>query len=126
MNETELLITYAKAWNRLDTEFLKPILADDFEYTSQWVFETMYGKDKYMAYIAEKFESIKAAGNVPLAEVAFYRNIQSQAHKPCLLITQGEIKVALLIEIHDDKIKSADLVGIPNPNLAVELGIYPR
>lgn len=125
MNETELLIEYAKAWNRLDAEFLKPILADDFEYTSQWVFETMQGKDKYMAYISEKFESIRKSDKIPLAEVAFYRNIQSKAHKPCLLITQGEVKVALLIEIHNDKIISANLVGIPNPNLAIELGVYP-
>lgn len=126
MNETQLLIAYAKAWNHLDVQFLKPILADDFEYTSQWVFETMQGKDTYIKYLYAKFDTIKDSHSFPQAEVAFYRNIQSKAHKPCLLITQGEVKVALLIEIHDDKIISADLVGIPNPNLAVELGVYPK
>lgn len=65
MNETELLIEYAKAWNHLNADFLEPILADDFTYESQWVFAAMHGKAKYLEYIRGKFETIRKGDIIP-------------------------------------------------------------
>ncbi len=47
MSETELLIEYAKCWNNLDIFYIMDLVDDDLEYTSQWVLETMYGKNAY-------------------------------------------------------------------------------
>lgn len=48
MSETELLIEYAKCWNNLDIFYIMELVDDDLEYTSQWVLETMYGKNTYL------------------------------------------------------------------------------
>lgn len=34
----ELVIEFAKAWNNLDTCYIRDLLAEDFHYASQWVF----------------------------------------------------------------------------------------
>src|SRR5690606_23670699 len=69
MNETELLIEYAKCWNNLDVSYIEELLGDDLEYTSQWVFETMYGKDNYLQYLSGKFNTIRNSINIPKAEL---------------------------------------------------------
>lgn len=51
-----------KAWGELDAETLRPILSEDFTYTSVAVSEPMHGADNYMHYLAGKFETYRNMG----------------------------------------------------------------
>ena len=55
----------ADAWRNLDVCGLREILAEEYEYNSMWVFETMHGADNYLAYLSRKFDSIRDRGNKP-------------------------------------------------------------
>lgn len=48
MTQKELAETVANAWNAMDAKIIEPYLAENFEYESFWVFETMRGKDNYV------------------------------------------------------------------------------
>ena len=63
VTQKELVEIIAKAWNALDAAIIEPLLADDFEYQSFWVFETMRGKDNYVEYLTGKFGTIRRTGS---------------------------------------------------------------
>jgi hypothetical protein len=54
----EMADIIANSWRNLDVSEMRYILADDFEYTSQWVLETMYGADAYLEYLQSKFNNL--------------------------------------------------------------------
>lgn len=58
-----------EAWNKLDALLLKPILSEDFEYSSCWIFSIMEGKQTYMEYITDKFQTIRADGIEVVADI---------------------------------------------------------
>lgn len=126
MNEAELLIEYAKAWNNLDTSYLETILDDDFQYNSQWVMDTINGKYNYLEYLSGKFKSIlKDPTATPKAEIAFFRNAYFEKNKPCLILSQRDKEVSILIQIKNGKIIKADLVGVPDAREAIKLNHFP-
>ena len=59
----EMAAIIAAAWKNLDTSALREILADDYEYTSQWVYDTMYGAETYLDYLSHKFEAMRRGGS---------------------------------------------------------------
>ncbi len=118
-NEVQLLMAYAKAWSNLDITYLKDILSDDFEYTSQWVFETMRGKDKYIDYLKGKFETIKKNHSSIRVQIGYYEYCYLVENKPCLILEQNGQKVSIIIEVNNRKIIQANMIGIPDPNIAI-------
>jgi hypothetical protein len=132
MNETELLYEYCKCWNNLDTKYLESILAEDVQYDSQWVFDTMIGKDTYINYLAAKFTTIRndIVNSKLEADIGYFRGSNYKNDKPCLVITQFKptetVKVAILIECKDELIIKIDMCAIPNPNGAELFEIHPK
>jgi hypothetical protein len=127
MNEIELLIEYVKAWNNLDTSYLENILSDDFAYTSQWVFETMHGRDTYITYLGGKFKTmLKNPASIPSAEIAYFRYAYMDKDKPCIVLTQRDTQASLIVQVENGRIKQADLVGFPSPDLAIRFGMEPQ
>ncbi len=57
----EIALLVANAWEKLSTDGLRDVLAADFEYASQWVFDTMHGADTYVDYLTRKFHAIKSS-----------------------------------------------------------------
>ncbi|MFN9939487.1 MAG: hypothetical protein ACK56I_08425 [bacterium] len=53
------LRAYATMMNTLDASALELLLADDFHYASQWVFDEIKSKDAYLEYITAKLEPIR-------------------------------------------------------------------
>ncbi len=126
-NEVQLLIEYAKSWNNLDVSYVKNILSDDFQYTSQWVFETMHGKDKYINYLERKFEVIKRTASLVQAQIGYYEHYPLVGNKPCIVIEQkNNGKTAILIEVNNGKIIKSSIVDIPNPEGAITLNYFPK
>lgn len=57
------------AWNNMDAELLAPYLADNMQYNSVWVSNTMNSKTDYLYYLRRKFETIKNSKDVPIVDV---------------------------------------------------------
>lgn len=62
MNSLQLIEIYAKAWQQRDVTILAPYLADNFSYTSVWVFESL-NRNRYLEYLKGKFDAIKMSGS---------------------------------------------------------------
>lgn len=58
-----------ETWNGLNADLLSPFLADDLQYNSVWVSNTMKGKEQYLTYLRGKFETLKKSGDAPVADV---------------------------------------------------------
>lgn len=108
-----LLLKYAKAWDTLSVGMLSIILHKDLVYNSHWVFETMHGREKYIAYLSGKFETIKKSSTVitHLTSTPLYQ--QKDEQRPCLIIEQKmqhkTNRVAILIDCEGVQIKSIDM-----------------
>lgn len=126
MNEAELLIEYAKSWNNLDISYIENILDENLEYTSQWVFETMYGKKAYLEYLEGKFNAIRNGANIPVAELGYYKVAYEEQNKACLVITQGNDKVGILVQTKNGKLSKINMVGIPLPDKAILFDMKPK
>ena len=55
----KIALLVANAWEKRSTNGLRDVLAADFEYASQWVFDTMRGADTYVDYLTSKFNAIQ-------------------------------------------------------------------
>lgn len=126
MNEAELLIEYAKSWNKLDISYIENLLDEDLEYASQWVFETMYGKDAYLEYLEGKYNAIRNSSNLPVAELGYYKVAYGEENKACLVITQGNEKTAILVQTKNGKLSKINMVGIPLPKNAILFDMKPK
>lgn len=126
LSKTDALRAYARMMHHLSAEYLAPLLADDFHYASQWVFEEITNKQQYLDYIRPKLEAIKASGNRVWAEVA---ELQAYPGGPCLVMAQGDknnISATLLVEVSGSKIKRLNMCFVPSPHSARRTGEYPE
>lgn len=101
-SEKQFADIVCRAWNELDASLLEPILSDDFEYISVWVLETLKGKERYMEYIAGKFDALRKGDNPVTAEVVY----QGYINKYVVVLNQGCEQVALEPAIEGSKLKS--------------------
>lgn len=120
MNTTELTqiastirgkfaLQICQAWNELNADLLDSILADNLEYTSFWVFETLEGKDVYLDYLRGKFNAVKNTGidSQVKAEVR-YINDKFQP-----VIIQGDEELFLHMSIENNLITSLCMMPMP-------------
>ena len=57
----KIIIDFANAWKTLDPELVIKHLSTDFQYDSQWVFESL-DYNEYISYIRGKFNNLKNKG----------------------------------------------------------------
>ena len=135
----KVITQLATAYNTLNAHLLEPIIASEFEYESQHVFDVMRGKATFIEYITGKFATIKRTGATVYAEIGYsdYNNdislsistLQKNGHA-CLIISQGskEDKVSLLMPKynHAGLIQRMDMCGIaPHWSKAKRTHVYP-
>jgi hypothetical protein len=126
LSKLDALRAYAKMMHHLSADYLAPLLADDFHYASQWVFEEITSKQQYLDYIRPKLEAIKTSGNRVWAELA---ELQSYPGGPCLVMAQGDrtnISATVLVEVVGSKVKRLDMCFVPSPHSARRSGEYPE
>ena len=117
--EVNLLRTYAECWNTLDASKLEPLLAEDVIYDSQWVLESIHGKQAFLNYFSGKMSTLKGsvAQTQVSAELRVVINYLGFTRKPCLEITQRSgqdtNQVHLLIQVLNGKIAKIDMCFIP-------------
>lgn len=111
----ELVSSYARAFNHLNSNYICDNLADDFQYTSQWVFSEIENKKDYLEYFEQKLKRFINSDIKVIARLGLYRN------NYCLVIYQIDLSkrkqtkiVTLLIETQKGEIKRANMCMIPS------------
>ena len=125
LTEEQALRAYATMMNTLDVSHLEPLLADDFHYASQWVFDEIESKSAYLEYIVPKLETIRESGSTVWAEMGW---LAREFPGPCVIMSQDDrnnLLAVVLAEVRGGKIKRLDLCGAPSPRDARRRGEYP-
>lgn len=110
----ELVFEYAKAFNNLDSSFIKHLLVEDFHYASQWVFDEIQSREKYLNYFESKLESIKNSKTKVVARIGIYQTDY------CILLFQIDLSkinktktASFIIKTDKGKILRADMCSVP-------------
>ncbi len=129
LTETSALRAYAKMMNTLSVEPLEPLeplLADDFVYESQGVFQALESKQAFLEYIFLKLQTIRRSNATVYAEMgtlSAYRKNQ-----PCVILAQNDkanLVALLLAKTQGSKLSRLDLCIVPAPQSAERSGEYP-
>ncbi len=125
LTKEQALRAYATAINSLDAGALLPLLADDFHYASQWVFEEITSKAQFAAYFIPKLETIRRSSARPYAEMG---HLDREIPGPCVVVAQRrkeELVGVVLAEVAGDRIARLDMCMVPSPHSARRSGEYP-
>jgi hypothetical protein len=125
LTKVEALRSYATMMNTLDASCLEPLLANDFHYASQWVFDEIESKSAYLEYIVPKLDAIRKSGATAWAEMGW---LDREFPGPCVVMAQGDkdnLVAVVLAKIEDGKMKRLELCGAPSPHSARRTGEYP-
>lgn len=112
--------------NTLSVEPLESILADDFAYESQTIFQALESKQSFLEYIIPKLQTIRSSNATVYAEmgtVAAYGKSQ-----PCVILAQNDkanLVALVLAKTHGSKLRRLDLCIVPPPQAAERSGEYP-
>lgn len=126
LTEVDALRAYAKMMNTLSVEPLESLLADDFAYESQTVFQALESKQAFLEYITPKLQTIRRSNAAVYAEmgtVAAYGKNQ-----PCVILAQNDkanLVALVLAKTHGSKLRRLDLCIVPQPQTAQRSGEYP-
>lgn len=126
LTEVAALWAYARMINRLNAEYLEPLLADDFIYESQHVFQPLESKQAFLDYIRPKLITIRQAKAAVFAEmgtVTAYGKSQ-----PCVILAQNNkanLVGLALAKVDGERLKRIDLCIVPPPQSATRSGEYP-
>ena len=120
------LRAYAKMMNTLNAECLEPLLADDFTYESQHVFQPLESKQAFLDYISPKLTTIQHSNATVFAEIgtvsAYGRN------QSCVILAQNDranLVGLVLAKVDGERLKRIDLCIVPPPQTAKRSGEYP-
>ena len=123
------LRAYAAMMNTLEVSRLEPLLADDFHYSSQAVFEEIRSKSEYIEYVTAKLAAIRTAGSRIWAEMG---HVESgfAFPGPCVVLAQNareNVIATVVVEVKDGKITRLDMRHVaPLPHQAMRIGEYPE
>jgi len=126
LTEAVALRAYAKMMNTLSAEPLEPLLADDFVYESQAVFQALASKQAFLEYMIPKLQTIRRSNATVYAEmgtVAAYGKNQ-----PCVILAQSDkanLVALVLAKTQGSKLSRLDLCIVPPPQAAERSGEYP-
>jgi hypothetical protein len=126
LTEEAALRAYATMLNTLNAEVFEPLLADDFVYESQQVFQPLETKQAFLEYIRPKLKTIQQTRATVFAEMgtvsAYGRN------QPCVILAQNDranLVGLVLAKVEGEYLKRIDLCIIPSPQSANRSGDYP-
>jgi hypothetical protein len=125
LSQTDALRAYARMMNTLDVKHIEPLLAENFHYSSQWVFAEITSKKEYLDYIRPKLETIAASGAKVYAEMAVH---DGWGGDPCVVMAQGSpsnLVATVLAKVDGGRITQFDMGMLPSPAEAKRSGEYP-
>ena len=126
INEEQALRAYAQMMNTLNEECLEPILADDFTYESQQVFEALVSKQAFLDYIRPKLKTIRQANAIVFAEMGTV--VAYGKEQPCVILAQNNqanLVGLVLAKTDGNRLNRLDICIVPPPETAKRSGEYP-
>ena len=110
LTKSDALRAYASMMNTLNVSHLEPLLAEDFHYKSEGVFDEITSKQAFLDYIIPKLKSIAKLGELINAEMGNYSYDPSDfAPVPGVVLTQGrkdsEVVATVFVKVMDGHIK---------------------
>lgn len=116
-DEYDMLEEYARCWNKKDIGRLEEFLADDFHYSSMWVFEEL-DKSGYIEYFAAKLQQILETGS----------KVRADLKDNLLVVNQDGKNFVIDVKFDNGKIVRADMVaaslyGLPDNDVAVKFNL---
>lgn len=126
LTEEAALRTYAKMMNTLNAECLEPLLADDFIYESQMVFQPLDSKQAFLDFIRLKLRTVQEAKATVFAEmgtVAAYGK-----NRACVILAQTDkanLVGLALAKVDGELLNRIDLCVAPPAQTAKRSGEYP-
>jgi len=128
ITEYDAAIAYANAWNSLDCTGFIRLLASDAQYSSQYTYSEINGRDEIAEHICEKFKACKKDGSRIEAIVSIATKIAPG--KSCLLLIQGSDNVVVLFQTRDNEISRINVcvteIYGPLPLSADEPSVHAR
>lgn len=100
----KILIDFANAWRTLDSELIIKHLSPDFQYDSQWVFESL-DYNGYINYIRGKFKNLKDKGVSIVADIV----LDSVTGEKIIRLLQSGDPVIYRIKVRDGLVIKGDL-----------------
>jgi hypothetical protein len=126
LTEVDALRAYAKMMNTLSVEPLESLLADDFAYESQTVFQALESKQAFLEYIIPKLQTIRRLNATVYAEMGAVDAYGK--YQPCVILAQNDkanLVALVLAKTHGSKLRRLDLCIVPPPQAAERSGEYP-
>lgn len=125
LSQVDALRAYARMMNTLDARHIEPLLAENFHYSSQWVFAEIASKQEYLDYIRPKLEAIAKSGAKVYAEMAV---LEGWGGDLCVVMAQGNpsnLVATVLAKVDGGHITRFDMSMVPAPEEATRSGEYP-
>lgn len=122
----DVAMKYAKAWNTLDPYEFIEVLADDVVYDSQYVLESLHGKETFRQYIQSKMSAVANSNAIVKCDVG--ETTQSVDKTPCALLFQSNTTTPdaiILFKITEEKVSKIDLC-IPALYAPQALNVFPK
>ena len=126
LTKLEALRAYAMMINTLRVKSLEPLLADDFNYASQFVFEELTSKQAFLEYMRPKLETVANSRATVFAEMGTVSAYGKR--QPCVVLAQNDkenLVGLVLARVTNDKLARLDLCIVPPPQSAERSGEYP-
>lgn len=123
----DALRAYAKALNTLNPAPLEPILAVDFHYSSQMVFQEITSRDTFLDYFRVKLQAIEKSKATVFAEMG--KMPEYFRYEPCVVVAQhgkDNLVGVALGEVESNQLKRLDFCIAPCPSSATRTGDYPK
>ena len=102
ITEYDAAIAYANAWNSLDCTGLISLLASDAQYTSQYTYSEINGRDDVAKHICEKFKACEEEDSKIEAIVSIATKIAPG--KSCVLLIRERDNVVFVFETRENEI----------------------
>ena len=137
MKDIELYVILAKCYNNYDIAYLEPFLDNDIRYGSQWVLQSLKGKNQFLKYFKPKLNTIQSSNNPIKAEIGFFNAEQSLnlelkelinvKGEPCIKMYQGgEPQAIILIKQKDGLINDIHICQVPHYSKAKSTNVFPK
>ena len=125
LTERDALTAFAVMFNTGDLKALAPLMAPDFTYTSQNALTDMVGKDTYLAFMAEKFDTLREADLMPVVDLV---RLPGYGHSLCAVVWQGQPlapQCVVYADVAEGRLKAIHLCIAPSPASAEAFGLWP-
>lgn len=127
LTEREAARLWALAYNTHDPSVLAPILSRDVRVMSRWVVNDLVGRDRYLKYLAKKFQTFDESGSLVRVELGRTPGDPSDGPgRACAFIEQnGVVLATVLFDVVGGRLSQVSISPYPAPAACERSGDYP-